>query len=136
MIAAWEASVRTKGTPLSTFYDNWSKINKIQKRKKITKNDEMADDLPMIKRTKLSEKVEKKVSRNEQEQLELFPSDSEDEPKFGLEDDAEDEAPKAKKDKKKKLKKKKAKAAVQDIEIDDNVKDEPDMVQDFSAADW
>ncbi|XP_011554611.3 nucleolar complex protein 2 homolog [Plutella xylostella] len=136
MIAAWEASVRTKGTPLSTFYDNWSKINKIQKRKKITKNDEMADDLPMIKRTKLSEKAEKKVSRNEQEQLELFPSDSEDEPKFGLEDDAEDEAPKPKKDKKKKLKKKKAKAAVQDIEINDNVKDEPDMVQDFSAADW
>lgn len=131
-IAAWEASVRTKGTPLSTFYENWSKINKIQKRKKITKNDEIADDLPMIKRPKVTTKKESNKDKNGP--LTLFPSDSEDEPnQFGLE---EDEAPKKqKKEQKKKLTKKPSKKQVA-VEKSSAVKDVPDVVQDFSVIDW
>lgn len=133
MIAAWEASIRTKGTPLANYYDNWSKVNRIQKRKKVTKNDEIADDLPMIKRPKLTDKPKDKSENNGQ--FVLFPSDSEDEePNFGVDDG---EAPAAVKKDKKKLKKRKKANKVAPAQADtDHVTDQPDIVQDFSVTDW
>ncbi|KAM3964817.1 nucleolar complex protein 2 [Aphomia sociella] len=78
LIAAWESSIKAKGTPLSAFFDNWNKVNRIQKRKKISKNDEIAGELPMIKRPRISEEVTntKIVKKGP---MVLFPSDSEDE---------------------------------------------------------
>lgn len=126
MVAAWEASVKAKGTPLLSFYENWSKINKIQKRKKVTKNDEIAGELPMIKRPKIPDSDEKPEKKGP---AVLFPSDSEDEnDNFRV----EEEKPKPKRVKKKaKITKAKAKSV-----SEDNVPDKEDVVQDFSVNDW
>lgn len=134
MIAAWETSIKTKGTPLLTFYENWSKINKIQKRKKITKNDEIAGELPKIKRPKLSDDAQNAQPENKGP-LVLFPSDDEDEDDhFKTEGDDDGPAPKVKKVKKKEKKKMGKKRT---IEKDDNVvEDKDDIVQDFSVSDW
>ncbi|CAH0748832.1 unnamed protein product [Diatraea saccharalis] len=135
MITAWETSIRTKGTPLSTFFENWNKINKIQKRKKITKNDELAGELPMIKRRKISEEVLNKPTKENKGPLVLFPSDSEDEDNnFKVEDEAK--VAKVKKQKKKKeLKKKKSKKTNNESE-DDTIENQDDIVQDLSVNDW
>ncbi|XP_063376452.1 nucleolar complex protein 2 homolog [Cydia fagiglandana] len=135
LVAAWETNISTKGTPLQTFYNNWSKINKIQKRKKVTKNDDIAGELPMIKRPKLSEDTNTKP-KNEGP-TELFPSDSEDEKDhFKLDGEDEDEAPRQKKNKKKQSKKKfNKKAAVEAIDEDD-IPGADDVVQDLSVNDW
>ncbi|XP_047515368.1 nucleolar complex protein 2 homolog [Pieris napi] len=122
MVAAWEASIKAKGTPLLAFYENWSKINKIQKRKRVTKNDEIAGEMPMIKRPKIPDSEEKPEPKGP---LVLFPSDSEDE---NLE--IEEETSKPKNVKKKVKKPKKAK----DVPV--NVQDKGDVVQDLSVNDW
>ncbi|EFA07851.1 nucleolar complex protein 2 [Tribolium castaneum] len=71
-IEGWEAQVKTKGTPLATFYDSWIKLHKVKKNKQLTNNEELGEyNLPTIK------KKPAKV-RNEGP-VELFPSDSEDE---------------------------------------------------------
>jgi nucleolar complex protein 2 len=139
LITAWETSIKTKGTPLSTFYENWSKINKIQKRKKVTKNDELAGELPMIKRPKISEDIVNKTKPEKKGPLVLFPSDSEDEGNnFKVDDKGEVSVAKAKKLKKKKpLQKKANKKVRQQSESEDEVTDnKEDIVQDFSVSDW
>ncbi|XP_045785504.1 nucleolar complex protein 2 homolog [Maniola jurtina] len=133
MVAAWQASIRAKGTPLITFFDSWNKINKIQKRKKITKNDEIAGVLPLIKRAKIADTEEKIQKPENKGPLVLFPSDSEDEgDHFKLEEGTEE--PKPKKVKKKTNKKKgQKKIAAPEME---SVPDKADVVQDFSVSDW
>lgn len=132
MVAAWEARIKTKGTPLLTFFESWSKVNKIQKRKRITKNDEIAGELPMIKRARIAEKEDKTPKPENKGPLVLFPSDSEgEETNFKL--DEETEKPKKAKLKKKANKKKeKKKEAISEI----NIPDKEDVVQDFSVSDW
>ncbi|XP_045459158.1 nucleolar complex protein 2 homolog [Melitaea cinxia] len=132
MVAAWEARIKTKGTPLLTFFESWNKVNKIQKRKRITKNDEIAGELPMIKRAKIAEKEDKAPKPENKGPLVLFPSDSEDEEtNFKL--DEETEKPKKAKLKKKANKKKeKKKETISEI----NIPDKEDVVQDFSVSDW
>ncbi|XP_049867694.1 nucleolar complex protein 2 homolog [Pectinophora gossypiella] len=137
VITAWETNIRTKGTPLLSFFENWSKINKIQKRKKLTKNDEIAGELPMIKRQKISDEVVNNPKPEHKGPLVLFPSDSEDEKDdkehFKLDDD--DSPPKAKKVKK--VKKKKAvKKKVTQEESEDDIADKDDVVQELSVSDW
>ncbi|CAK1550076.1 unnamed protein product [Leptosia nina] len=127
MVAAWEANIKAKGTPLITFYENWSKINKIQKRKKITKNDEIAGELPMIKRRKIPENEEAPEKKGP---MVLFPSDSEDNDNFKI--DEEQEKAKTKKLKKKTKKSKKPIANIQN----DNIPEIEDVVEDFSVKDW
>ncbi|XP_050670288.1 nucleolar complex protein 2 homolog [Leptidea sinapis] len=132
MVAAWEARIKVKGTPLISFFENWSKINKIQKRKKVSKNDEMAGELPMIKRPKIIES-EEKIQEEKKGPLVLFPSDSEgEETKLELEE--EPQKPKAKKLKSKIKKNKKLKKPI--IETADDVPDKDDVVQEFSVKDW
>lgn len=137
MVTAWETSIRTKGTPLLTFFENWNKVNKIQKRKKITKNDELAGELPMIKRPKISEDQPSKVKPANNGPMVLFPSDSEDESSnFKIDDEAEP-VPKVKKVKKKKtLKKKKLDKKVSNTDDEDHIENKDDIVQDFSVTDW
>lgn len=132
MVAAWEARIKTKGTPLLTFFESWSKVNKIQKRKRITKNDEIAGELPLIKRAKIAEKEDKTPKSENKGPLVLFPSDSEsEETNFKL--DEETEKPKKSKLKKKANKKKeKKKEAISET----NIPDKEDVVQDFSVSDW
>lgn len=131
MVAAWEASVRAKGTPLLTFFESWNKVNRIQKRKKITKNDEIAGALPMIKRPKIADTEEIVEKPENKGPLVLFPSDSEDDGNFKLEDDSEE--PKPKKIRKKNKKKSQKKLPTPEIE---SVPDKEDVVQDFSVNDW
>ncbi|CAH0404937.1 unnamed protein product [Chilo suppressalis] len=138
MTTAWETSIKTKGTPLLTFFENWNKINKIQKRKKITKNDDLAGTLPMIKRPKISEELNKSNKENKGP-LVLFPSDSEDDDDhFKVDDVGAVSVPKVKKQKKKKENKKKTKtikAATNESE-DDTIDNKDDIVQDLSVNDW
>lgn len=132
MVSAWEASIKAKGTPLLTFYENWNKINRIQKRKKITKNDEMAEELPVIKRVKKTDEMAKAKSESKGPMV-LFPSDSEDgEGNLGFGDISEEKN----KTKQKKLKKtKKTKRKIVSVD-NDNTKEEADVVKDFDAKDW
>ncbi|XP_053606989.1 nucleolar complex protein 2 [Plodia interpunctella] len=132
MIAAWETSIKTKGTPLLSFYDNWNRVNKIQKRKKITKNDELAGELPTIKRAKVTNE---EIAKNKEEKkgpMVLFPSDSEDDNvNFG-----EDDVKSSKKLKKKKESKKKINNKKKPQEEKEDFVDEADIVQDFSVTEW
>lgn len=135
MVKAWETSIKTNGTPLMAFFENWNKINKIQKRKKVSKNDEIADDLPYIKRPKISEELvaATNIKPERKGPLVLFPSDSEEEKDdFHLYD--EDIPPKAKKVKKVKKKVVKNKVAVNNDS--DKIPDEVDVVQDLCVSDW
>ncbi|KAL1494504.1 hypothetical protein ABEB36_010091 [Hypothenemus hampei] len=73
-IKGWESQIKTKGTPLVTFYESWSKVRNLKKSKEITNNDMLGDyKLPKLK------KIEKKPVKTKAEgSVELFPSDSED----------------------------------------------------------
>lgn len=74
-IEGWEAQIKSKGTPLSTFYDNWNKIRTMKKNKQMTNTEELADyKLPTLKRPSKEQKKSTSVGP-----VELFPSDSEDE---------------------------------------------------------
>ncbi|XP_072936865.1 nucleolar complex protein 2 [Epargyreus clarus] len=129
MVNAWETSIKTKGTPLLTFFENWNKINKIQKRKKVSKNDEIAGELPMIKRAKINEEKVSDVPEKKGPMV-LFPSDSEDEnDNFKIDEESEEPKKKEKKLKKQKVKKTPAPEL-------DNIPDKDDVVKDFSVTDW
>ncbi|XP_028170181.1 nucleolar complex protein 2 homolog [Ostrinia furnacalis] len=137
MITAWESSIRTKGTPLLTFFESWNKVNKIQKRKKITKNDELAGELPVIKRPKISEEQVSKVRKEKNGPMVLFPSDSEDESNnFKIDDENEPPAKVKKVKKTKTLKKKKLDRKVSMDDEEDSFVNKDDIVQDFSVTDW
>lgn len=137
MVAAWETNIKTKGTPLLTFFENWNKVNKIQKRKKITKNDEIAGELPMIKRQRISEDQVNKVKPENKGPLVLFPSDSEDDSNnFKVEGDNDSPPQEKKANKKKKLVKKKKGDNKVNVNNEDVIDNKEDIVQDFSVSDW
>lgn len=135
MITAWETNVRTKGTPLLTYYQNWSKINNVQKVKKVSKNDEIVGELAKIKRPKISDKPQN-VKPTDKKPLELFPSDDEDDNSYFKAEEAdknETSASKAKKPRKEKKKSNKKKNIVND---DSAIDDKGDVVQELSVNDW
>lgn len=136
MLAAWESSIKTKGTPLLKFYENWSKVNKIQKRKKVSKNEEIASELPSIKRPKIPMFEEKVNKKEKQGPLVLFPSDSEDDTKEFKFDEENEEKPKEEKKIKKTKKKTKKVAKNKYVPEIDSTTDQADVVQDFSVSDW
>ncbi|KPJ06427.1 Nucleolar complex protein 2-like [Papilio machaon] len=137
MVTAWESNIKAKGTPLYTFFENWSKINKIQKRKKVSKNDETGVELPMIKRPKILDGDELKTNKDKDTgPMELFPSDSEDDTaNFKVSDEENETKPKEKKLKKKKKNKNKTKSSKESV-VQEDVADKEDVVQDFSVSDW
>lgn len=117
-IGGWEAQIKTRGTPLSTFYENWDKLRTIKKNKQLTNNEELADyKLPTLNKPNKDRK-----KRASDGPVELFPSDSED-----------DDMPKRKRGKRggKNINK-----VINDDSgpVDDN--DVADIVEDIKIDDW
>lgn len=74
-IEGWESQIKSKGTPLSTFYESWNKLRTAKKNKQLTNNEELADyKLPTVKKP-----INKSKKTPSDGPVELFPSDSEDE---------------------------------------------------------
>ncbi|XP_049817161.1 nucleolar complex protein 2 homolog isoform X2 [Aethina tumida] len=123
-IEGWESQIRAKGTPLSTYYESWSKLNKIKKNKQFTNNEELGEyNLPKLKKT------EKKETKPVEGPVELFPSDSEDEGETVLEKTGE------KRKRGKRGSKNNPKIVKNDIgSINDT--DEKDIVEDINPDDW
>lgn len=152
-VKSWEVNMRTGETPIEVFYNEYQKTNK-QKRKiqKVVKNGEEEDDeeieepdyddLPKVKAPP------KKKSKTD-EQVELFPSDDEDDMPLNFEgdsdsfddDDSDEEERKPSKkitnDKKGKKNGKVEKKVVvseeesSDDQVDDNFMDNGDIVEDI-----
>ncbi|XP_066140122.1 nucleolar complex protein 2 [Euwallacea fornicatus] len=119
-IEGWEAQIKVKGTPLTAFYESWSKIRNMKKNKEITNNHILGDyKLPLLK------KHEKKAKDSSEGPIELFPSDSEDE-EIGLE----------KKKRGKRGGKNVAKKLKENIGEEMDVDDQEDVVENISADDW
>lgn len=130
-IQAWETKVRNEGTPLSKFYENWEKINSMQKKKKATKNDEIGDyNLPVLKKPK-----KRPASDTNDGPVELFPSDSEND-----DDNIPNLGPKPTKPRgkrgAKKLKKLKSVSNGLENGHDDVKDDTQDIVVDADLSDW
>lgn len=78
-VRAYENQIKVKGTPLSIYYESWSKLRNQKKRKEITMNDELGEcDLPVSKKQKLNNKQIKDMQKDEDFVL----SDSDDEQEF------------------------------------------------------
>ncbi|XP_059221327.1 nucleolar complex protein 2 homolog [Stomoxys calcitrans] len=145
-IRAWEAKVRNKGTPLDIYYNAWVKTHETKKRRQAAQADRVNDDydLPSIKKP-----AKKAVSiKNENGEVELFPSDSEDEVVSKLpgaseseEDMDMEDKPKRvpKKDKKKKKDKLSTAAAKErefEVPLEEPEDEDLDIVKDLDMDDW
>lgn len=129
-IAAWEAKLRNKGTPLLVFYNNWvnTHIN-AQKRRTIDSENVDEYNLPKL----LKRKTEKRA--HDDGPAELFPSDDEDDEELEIE-----RAPKPKKAKKVATPKKQAVVVEpengHDSDADSFADDTVDIVKDLDMDDW
>lgn len=135
LIAAWEANLRNKGTPLDALFKTWSKKHESKKRREASDSDNLNDyNLPAM--PKPGPKAQKRprddgsdTDENEGP-TELFPSS---------ESDSELEVEKPIK-KKKQVKKAKMEAAVEEDgdEHDDDAieRSNVDIVNDLNIADW
>lgn len=146
-IQAWETKVRNKGTPLDIYYSSWVKTHETKKRRQAAQADNINDDynLPTIKKSAKKSTV---AVKNENGEVELFPSDSEDdEVKIPGAEDSDEEMveekskKKTKATKEKKLKKKPKKAENEDefdIPLEEPVEgdEEVDIVKDLDLDDW
>ncbi|XP_016989285.1 nucleolar complex protein 2 homolog [Drosophila rhopaloa] len=143
-VAAWEQQLRLKRTPLDIYYTSWLKTHETKKRRQAAQTDEINADYDVPKLKKLPAKSGVPV-RNEKGEIELFPSDSEDEGDDGLamgsdDDDEEEEVveeeeveqPKAKKAKKEELK---SQPAVAEDDYDE-AGGAVDIVKDLDLNDW
>lgn len=120
-IEGWEAQIKSKGTPLSTFYENWNKLRTIKKNKQMTNNEELADyKLPNLKKPNKEQKKDASSGP-----VELFPSDSEDE---------ELDGPKRKRGKR--GGKNVNKVVNDESKLVDESGDDDDVVEDIKIDDW
>ncbi|KAM8717192.1 hypothetical protein ACLKA7_003975 [Drosophila subpalustris] len=143
-VQAWEQQVRNKRTPLDIYYTSWLKTHETKKRRQAAQVDDInADyDVPKLKRPAAKTGV---PVRNENGELELFPSDSEDEA-VGLPKDEDDddepemEQPQKKKPKqkadKKKIEKPKPTATDEAADDYDEAATAVDIVKDLDLNDW
>ncbi|XP_034670087.1 nucleolar complex protein 2 homolog [Drosophila subobscura] len=149
-VAAWEQQLRTKRTPLDIYYASWLKTHETKKRRQAAQTDDINSDYAVPKLKRPAAKTGVPV-RNENGELELFPSDSEDDeggPHIPMDDDDDDESeleqPKPKKVKVAKSEKKtiekaaipeptEAEAAVDDY---DEAGAAVDIVKDLDLDDW
>lgn len=123
-IEGWEAQIKNKGTPLSTFFDSWNKMRVIKKSKEATDNEAVGEyNLPLLKRPARKEKEVRQEG-----QVVLFPSDSE----------SENEEDKALKVKTKRGKRggKNVRRKVLDESGPVDAGDEKDIVEDLKLSDW
>lgn len=125
MIAAWETNLRNKGTPLLTYYTNWVRTHFNKKKRQATDSENISDyNLPMIKRKDPGALKEGRASDG---QVDLFPSDDEDD-QLALEKPLP-----AKKQKREYVR---PVVAVADDEEDAYVDDGLDIVKDLDLDDW
>lgn len=145
-IRGWEAKVKADGTPLMAYFDNWNKVNNIQKRKAVVmpENEESASAMPPIKQRKIYDEAEVLFKDNTVHPMTLFPSDSEDEIDYFRDSDDNKVTPNEKNIKKERQMKKDIKQKVikqKDVKQKDEVEstdaaDKGDIVKEFSASDW
>ncbi|XP_017082525.2 nucleolar complex protein 2 homolog [Drosophila eugracilis] len=148
-VAAWEQQLRMKRTPLDIYYSSWLKTHETKKRRQAAQTDEINADYDVPKLKKLPAKSGVPV-RNENGEIELFPSDSEDEGDDGLnvesdndddegeeveEEEVEVEQPKAKKAKKDKHEEVKSQPAAVEDDYDETG-GAVDIVKDLDLNDW
>ncbi|XP_043646305.1 nucleolar complex protein 2 homolog [Drosophila teissieri] len=147
-VVAWEQQLHLKRTPLDVYYASWLKTHETKKRRQAAQTDEINADYDVPKLKKLPAKTGVPV-RNENGEVELFPSDSEDDDNDGLhlgsdDDDDEDvqnegevevEQPKAKKKKKEMPEKQKLRLATVDDEYDE-AGGAVDIVKDLDLNEW
>lgn len=147
-VQAWEQQVRNKRTPLDIYYASWLKTHETKKRRQAAQTDDInADyDVPKLKRPAAKTGV---TVRNEDGELELFPSDSEDDDAAGIphddDDDDEDEEeavppqpkkPKHKQDNEPRLEPKQAVPAEPAADDYDEAATAVDIVKDLDLNDW
>lgn len=124
----WETAVKVKGTPLSTFFAAWSKMNNLKQTNMKTDAIDIHENLPKIVRPS------KKKSKTEGP-VELLPSDESDSDGPGFSEE-EEEAPakkRGKRGKKTKVQSHQKKLKVSDDHIDDTV---DDVVEDMNLSEW
>ncbi|KAH8282542.1 hypothetical protein KR054_008302, partial [Drosophila jambulina] len=149
-VAAWEQQLRLKRTPLDIYYASWLKTHETKKRRQAAQTDEINADYDVPKLKKLPAKTGVPV-RNEKGEVELFPSDSEDDDGLPIgsddEDDEEEEeleeeeqeqpkSKKAKKEKPEKLKSQPAEDAAAAGDDYDEAGGAVDIVKDLDLNDW
>ncbi|EDW03481.1 nucleolar complex protein 2 homolog [Drosophila grimshawi] len=145
-VQAWEQQVRNKRTPLDIYYASWVKTHETKKRRQAAQTDDInADyDIPKLKRPAAKTGV---PVRNEDGELELFPSDSEDDdagiPYQDDDDDDDDgdisepEEPQPKKPKRKQPKEQsKETIPAEPADYYDEAAAAVDIVKDLDLSDW
>lgn len=119
-IKNWENGIKTQGTSIAKFYESWVKIHQSQKLKLLTRNDEIAEyNLPTIRKSKKGKSIEENAA------------ESSDESEF----DMRIKSDKERSEKPFKPKRKKLKVNKQIAKID-LPKENTDIVQDITSADW
>ncbi|KAH8324412.1 hypothetical protein KR074_006747 [Drosophila pseudoananassae] len=146
-VSAWEQQLRLKRTPLDIYYTSWLKTHETKKRRQAAQTDEINADYDVPKLKKLPAKSGLPI-RNENGEVELFPSDSEDDEanNFPAASDDEDEKeevevepPKSKKAKKEKKKSEKKPQPVAEEPAGDDYDEAGgavDIVKDLDLNDW
>lgn len=130
-ISAWEAQLRNKGTPLMTYYENWSNTNvAVQKRRATTSENMDEYELPKL----LKRRVSNSTAEKSDGPVDLFPSDDD-------ERELEVEKP-SKKKKAKEQKSDQPKSITVSKNTEDNSEndsfgdDDVDIVKDLDLDDW
>jgi nucleolar complex protein 2 len=114
-IEIWETKIKNEGTPVTRFYNSWTKFHKSQQMKLLTQNDEVSDyKIPTIKKSKRSSKQK----------------DSEED--SDLEVPVDEMKNRLKKSAKPKKKRKLKNVVNKEILTDDNT----DIVKDIKSSDW
>jgi len=127
LITAWETTLKNKGTPLLTYYNNWMKTNFTKKKRQAIQSEDINDyDMPSIKR-----KLPGSKKPAQDGPVELFPSDDEN-------DDLEvEKQPQPKKMRKEKEPVEQVTEMVGDDDDDDEFNDDGvDIVKDLDLDDW
>ncbi|ALC40108.1 CG9246 [Drosophila busckii] len=144
-VLAWEQQIRNKRTPLDIYYASWLKTHETKKRRQAAQSDDInADyDVPKLKRPAAKTGVPK---RNEQGELELFPSDSEDDDDVDMplvdydysqeEEEIEEPQPKKSKRKQEQKQQQQQEAPTEPADDYDEAGAAVDIVKDLDLNDW
>lgn len=127
VVVDWETALKTKGTPLGTFFSSWQKMNSIKQTQSKTDAIDISEDLPKIIRPKKKERVKSEGPVN------LLPSDDSDSDGIGF---GEDDSPK--KMRGKRGKKTKRPSDNKRVKVSEEVSDDgaDDVVEDVDLSEW
>ncbi|KAL9925747.1 nucleolar complex protein 2 homolog [Glossina fuscipes] len=77
-VQMWETKIRNKGTPLDIYYNSWVKTHETKKRRQAAQSEIINDDYDLPKIKKLTKRSAATI-KDEGDEIDLFPSDSEEE---------------------------------------------------------